>query len=185
LPAEFFDLTDAEALAVLSQSHDPGLLGLVQRILEGQRRWHRCIWEAESAADDPAIPALISHSERRLHLEAELAAEAGLPPHEVILDALVSNGARALPELWPASRGHAAEDGMAVAAQRPQEPQRRPTAPRVLHLFIGAGYGSDYAHRLRLAALRRLERAGITPRAPAAGHSLSGENGSISDGHRS
>jgi HD superfamily phosphohydrolase len=158
LPAQFFDLTDAQALAVLRNGLDRGLLALVQRIQEGQDRWHRCIWEAESAAGEPAIPVLLSHSGKRLRLEAELAAEAGLPPHEVILDALVSNGVRALPELWPLSRAHASEEGGADGVAQ------LPAAPRVLHLFIGAGYGSDYIRRLCQAAERRFSTVGISQR---------------------
>jgi HD superfamily phosphohydrolase len=154
LPAEFFDLTDSQALRVLGQGLDHGLLALVQRIEDSRERWHRCIWEAETAADDPMIPVLLSQSGKRLHLEAELAAEAGLPPQEVILDALVSNAVRALPQLWP-SRVRTGD------GELPGHPEAVPLGPRVLHLFIGAGYGGDYAHRLRLAALRRFGRAGV------------------------
>jgi HD superfamily phosphohydrolase len=162
LPAEFFDLTDAAALAVLQLGLDRGLLALVQRIEEGQHRWHRCIWEAESAAGEPAIPVLLSTVDKRLRLEAELAAEAGLPPHEVILDALVSNAVRALPELWPlSSRAHGAEEG---EAEGPPQPEPLLEAPRVLHLFIGAGYGSDYVRRLCQAAERRFSTVGINQR---------------------
>jgi HD superfamily phosphohydrolase len=157
LPAEFFDLTDSQALRVLGRSLDRGLLALVHRIQDSEERWHRCIWEAETAADEPMIPVLLSQSGKRLHLEAELAAEAGLPPHEVILDALVSNAVRALPELWPSRR----RTGDGELSRHQVEVM---LAPRVLHLFIGEGYGGDYAHRLRLAALRRFGRAGVVAR---------------------
>jgi HD superfamily phosphohydrolase len=178
LPAGFFDLTDSQALAVLRQGLDRGLLALVQRITQGQDRWHQCVWEAETAADEPVIPVLLSQSGKRLSLEAELAAEAGLPPHEVILDALVSNAARALPELWPLSRNRS-DDG---ESPHREPPESEFVAPRVLHLFMGAGYGSDYAHRLRLAVLRRLGRAGITPRTPRSGVELTGGSG-VAAGH--
>jgi hypothetical protein len=159
LPAEFFDLTDARALQVLGQGLDRGLVALVNRVQESQDRWHRCIWEAETAASEPWIPELLSQSGKRLRLEAELAAEAGLPPHEVILDALVSNAERALPEPWPS------RDRIVDGAASAELQMEAPTAPRVLHLFIGAAYGGDYAHRLRLAVLRRFGRAaGVVPR---------------------
>ena len=64
-------------------------------------RWHRCIWEAEAASERANLPDLFTTARARLGLEADLAAEAGLAPHEVILSTLVSNAARALPPLTP------------------------------------------------------------------------------------
>ncbi|MGO8951663.1 MAG: HD domain-containing protein [Ktedonobacterales bacterium] len=154
LPDDFFDLTDGEALSVLGQALNRGLLALVQRVEGGRDRWHRCIWEGETDAEAPVIPAHLVRAEKRLQLEAELAAEAGLASHEVILDALVSNAFRPLPPVWLPS-GHLGE---------PNAELRLPTPPRVLHLFIGVGYGSDYVRRLCQAAERRFGKLGISHR---------------------
>jgi hypothetical protein len=151
LPPDFFDLTDAEAFSVLSRGLDRGLLALIQRVKGDDERWHRCIWEAEAPVDEPTLPDLLSTARARLELEADLAAEAGLAPHEVILSVLVSNAARALPPLTP-SPYHA--DG------RTTHPSSPPPSPRMIHVFMAAGFGRDYAHRLRLAAERHFERLG-------------------------
>ena len=149
LPPDFFDLTDAEAFSVLGRGLDRGLLALLQQVKGDQERWHRCIWEAEAQPDEPALPNLLATARARLELEADLAAEAGLAPYEVILSSLVSNAARGLPPLTP-SPYHA--DGRALSPL--------PAPPRMVHLFMAAGYGRDYARRLRLAAERRFERVG-------------------------
>ena len=154
LPEDFFDLTDCEALSVLGQALNRGLLALVQRVEGSQDRWHRCVWEGETDADEPLIPLQLARADSRLQLEAELASEAGLDPHEVILDALVSNAFRALPPVSTPS-GHLGE---------PRVVPTLVTSPRVLHLFIGAGYGSDYARRLSQAAERRFAGLGVHPR---------------------
>lgn len=154
LPPDFFDLTDAGALALLGSALDRGLLALVRRVQSDATQWHRCIWEAEAPADERALPALLAHAEGRLATEAQLAAEAGLAPHEVICDALVSNALRALPPLATANRS-----GPLIAQPEP------PTPPRVLHLFMAAGYGNDYARRLQRAAERRFAPLGVCPRA--------------------
>ena len=147
LPPDFFDLTDTEAFSVLSRGLDRGILLLLQQVKGDQERWHRCIWEAEASPNQPTIPDLFTTARARLELEAHLAAEAGLAPHEVILSTLVSNAARALPPLTP-SPYHA--DGPALPPP--------PAPPRMIHLFMASGYGRDYARRLRLAAERRFER---------------------------
>jgi hypothetical protein len=147
LPPDFFDRTDMEALSILEAGLDRGLLALVQRIQSGHDRWHHCIWEAVSRPDDHALPAVLATAGGRLKLEADLAAEAGLSPHEVILDALISSAGRALPPFTPLPPG-------TPAASSPALPPLAP--PRVAHLFIAAGYGGDYVRRLRLAAERRL-----------------------------
>jgi hypothetical protein len=150
LPPDFFDLTDAEAFSVLGRGLERGLLALMPRISGDQERWHRCIWEAEAPPDEPALPDLLSTARARLELEADLAAEAGLAPYEVILSTLVSNAVRALPPLVPSP--HLADER---AVPLP------PAPPRKIHLFMAAGYGRDYARRLRLAAERRLEHLGV------------------------
>jgi hypothetical protein len=164
LPSDFFDLTDAEALAVLGAGRTRGLLALVQRIKGDHNRWHRCIWEAVTPPDDQRFPALLSTAGERLTLEAELAAEAGLSPHEVILDSLVSSAARALPPLIPGAPGvSSTPPSGGPAAAKPLLP------PRVTHLFVASGYGSDYVRRLTLAAERRFGGQDIRTGPPQGG----------------
>jgi hypothetical protein len=150
LPSDFFDLTDAEALSVMSRGLDRGLLALVQRIKGDQEKWHRCIWEAEADPEEPTLPRLLASARARLELEAQLAAEAGLSPHEVIVSAFVSNAARALPPLTPPPY-HPGAHAVPTA----------PTSPRMMHLFMESSHGRDYARRLRLAAERHFGHLGL------------------------
>jgi hypothetical protein len=164
LPPDFFDLTDAEALSVLGSGLTRGLLALVQRIKGEHDQWHRCIWEAVSRPDDQRLPARLSTAGERLRLEADLAAEAGLSPHEVILDSLVSSAGRALPPFTPGAPGVSSTlPSGGLAAAEPLLPSR------VTHLFIASGYGSDYARRLSLAAERRFGGHEIRTGAPQGG----------------
>ena len=157
IPDDFFDLTDCQAFAALGRALDRGLLALVERVQAGFDRWHYCVWEAHTDANNSEIPSLLETSSKRLRLEAELAAEAGLAPHEVILDALVSNAVRALPPLWPTS-GRLGERGGQADSREELAP---PAPPRVLHLFIGSGYSNDYTRRLSQAAERRFGPLGV------------------------
>jgi hypothetical protein len=155
LPPDFFDYTDAEAIHLLGQALDRGLVALIRRVAAGGAQLHRCIWEAETPPDAPALPALLAGWRERLALEAQLAAEAGLARHDVIVEALVSSAERPLPPMAPPNRPVA----LAWSAASPP-------APRVLHLFVSRTAERDYVRRLRLAAERRFVPLGATPRAP-------------------
>lgn len=155
LPPTFFDMTDGQALRLLEQALDRGLVALVQRVQSDARMLHRCVWEGETSARSQAVPAILAGWRERLTLEARLAAEAGLAPHEVILDTIVSKAERRLPPFAPAQRSN----GQAGASTPPA-----PQAPRVLHLFVAAGTAPDYTRRLHMAAERYFIPLGVTPR---------------------
>ena len=152
LPPDFLDCTDAQALAILSHALDRGLIALVQRVRAGKEHVHRCVWEAEVSPESPAIPATLARWRERLALEARLAGEAALAPHEVIVETIVSNASRALPPI--------------AAGSSPTALTRHPTppaAPRMLHLFVACDAGRDYVRRLRMAAERHLVVMGAVP----------------------
>lgn len=165
LPADFFDLTDEQAFAVLGRGLDRGLLALlalVQRVRAGERAVHRCVWEAEVPPEAAAIPDILARWRERLALEARLAAEAGLAAHEVVVEALVSSAARALPPTARATRSGALAPGSLTLQPEP------PAAPRILHVFIAAGSPPDYTRRLRIAAERVLVPLGAVYRSDGA-----------------
>lgn len=153
LPPDFFDFTDAQALALFTRALDRGLVALVERVQAGPEALHRCVWEAEAPAALAEIPARFARWRDRLALEARLAAEAALAPHEVIVEALVSSGVRALPPIAPTA--HPRE----LLWQPEPEP-----SPRVLHVFVAAGVGRDYQRRVRVAAERLFCPLGAVPR---------------------
>ena len=152
LPDNFFDLTDVQALRLLGQALHRGLEALVQRVRAGERQQHCCVWEAE--APGPAIPALLRGWHERLTLEQQLAQEAALAPHEVIVEAVVSRARRALPPL-----ARAGESGTFVGMAAP------PPAPRMLHVFAAHDAAPDYIRRLRLAVERYFAPLGARSRA--------------------
>jgi uncharacterized protein len=149
LPPDFLDCTDAQALTILSRALDRGLIALVQRVRAGKEHVHRCVWEAEVPLESQAIPATLARWRERLALEARLAGEAALAPHEVIVETIVSNAGRTLP---PISSGNS-------PATLARQPELAP-APRVLHLFAARDAGRDYVRRLRMAAERHLVAMG-------------------------
>lgn len=156
LPAGFFDLTDRAALRALELALDRGPVELVRRVRAGDGWLHRCAWEAEIAPGARAIPEMVARWRERLALEAALAAEVGLSPRDVIVEVLVSGAARALPPFAPERRPD--------ALVWPPEPAR---SPQVLHLFLPADAGRDYARRLRQAAERMLNPLGAVARCGA------------------
>lgn len=158
LPPDFLDCTDAQALAILCRALDRGLVALVQRVRLGKEHVHRCVWEAEVPPEFPAIPATLARWRDRLALEAQLAGEAALAPHAVIIEALVSNAGRALPPI-------AAGSSPAALTRQPDPPP----APRVLHLFAARDTAPDYLRRLRMAAERHLVPMGAVPRSDSQG----------------
>ena len=162
LPPDFFDLTDEQAFQALSRALDRGVLALVQRVRAGEPAVHRCVWEAEVPPDAPAIPDILAKWRERLSLEAHLAAEAGLAAHEVVVEALVSSAARALPPTARATRSGSLAPGSLAFQPEP------PPAPRILHLFIAAGSPPDYVRRLRMAAARALPPLGAVYRGDGA-----------------
>jgi HD superfamily phosphohydrolase len=152
LPDNFFDLTDVQALRLLGHALHRGLVALVQRVRAGEHQHHGCVWEAE--APGPTIPALLRGWRERLALEQQLAQEAALAPHEVIVEAVVSRAGRALPPL-----AKAGTFGTFVGMAAP------PPAPRMLHVFAARDAAPDYIRRLRLAAERHFALLGARPRA--------------------
>jgi hypothetical protein len=147
LAETFLDLTDAQALALLAGCADRGVATLAQRVGAGSARYHACVWEAPaSAVKLPASPLVDWRP--RLELERSLAAEAGLAPHDVILEVLTSRAHRALPP----RAGHTPM----TARQAPA-----PMVPPVIHLFVSAEAPRDYRHRLRAATERRLRDLGV------------------------
>jgi HD superfamily phosphohydrolase len=147
LPESFLDLTDTQALALLSSCADRGAATLAQRVDAGSARYHICLWEAPASAARLPGSALVDWRPR-LELERSLAAEAGLAPHEVILELLTSRARRALPPLA----------GSTPATMRP--PAAAPEPP-VIHLFVSAEAPRDYRHRLRTATERHLRELGV------------------------
>jgi hypothetical protein len=107
------------------------------------------VWEAEVPLASQAIPATLARWRERLALEARLAGEAALAPHEVIVEAIVSNAGRTLPPI-------AAGNSPATLARQPE----LAPSPRVLHLFAARDAGRDYVRRLRMAAERHLVAMG-------------------------
>lgn len=158
LPPTFFNMTDGQALRVLELALDRGLVTLVQRVQNDASRLHRCVWEGETPAHSQAIPTLVAGWRERLALEARLAAEAGLAPHEVILSTLISKAERRLPPFASTPRSLAQEQSSAQDTQH---------SPRALHLFVAAGTAPDYVRRLRMAAERCFVPLGVTPKEDA------------------
>ena len=104
------------------------------------------------------FPARFARFRDRLAVEAQLAAESALAPHEVIVEALVSSGARALPPIATTptmTTGHPRE-----LVWQPEPPP----SPRVLHVFVAAGVGRDYQRRARVAAERMFRPLGAVAR---------------------
>ena len=159
LPPTFFDMTDGQALHLLGQAGDRGLVALVRRVQSEASQTHRCVWEGETSAQAHAIPAILTGWRERLALEARLAGEAGLAPHEVILSSIISKADRRLPPFIPTLR---------ALAQMGATTQDTPCAPRVLHLFVAAGTAPDYVRRLQMAATRTFVSLGVKPREDAA-----------------
>ena len=158
LPPDFFDFGDEQALDLFARALDRGLVALVERVRSGPEALHRCVWEAEAPAAQPEIPARFARFRDRLAVEAQLAAESALAPHEVIVEALVSSGARALPPIATTptmTTGHPRE-----LVWQPEPPP----SPRVLHVFVAAGVGRDYQRRARVAAERMFRPLGAVPR---------------------
>ena len=159
LPTEFLDMTDAQALDSLAGSSHRGVATLIARVrARGYEQHHTCLWEAAIPNGAPAADALGTWR-KRLSLEAELASEAGLGAHEVIIEAVVSRAGRALPPFSASGRS-----GTFTRLPAP------PPAPYMLHLFVAAHTPRDYQRRLRAAAERRLGGLGVAP--PAGGDGL-------------
>jgi hypothetical protein len=147
LSEAFLDMTDAAALALLSACADRGVATLAQRVGAGSAHYHTCLWEAPASAAKLPGSQLLDWRPR-LELERSLAAEAGLAPHDVILEVLTSRARRALPPL-------------AGRAAAPAHPISAVAEPPVIHLFVSVEAPRDYRHRLRTATERRLRDLGM------------------------
>jgi len=151
LPAGFFDMTDSAALTYLGRRERSGQALLVEQVMHDSL--FACVWEAEIPRDDSAIIQLIGSSRGdRNAMEETLAAEAGLAPHEVIVEAVTTSAHRELPPLL-------ASNGGETAARESQVDE----APTIVHLFVTPSAGRDYQRRLRMAAERRLGALGVLP----------------------
>jgi hypothetical protein len=150
LPAGFFDMTNSAALIYLGRRERSGQALLVDQVMRDSL--FACVWEAEIPLDGSAIPRLVGSRRDRNALEETLAAEAGLAPHEVIVEAVPTTAQRELPPLLMANGGE-------PAARAPQVDE----APTIVHLLVDPGAGRDYQRRLRMAAERRLGALGALP----------------------
>ncbi len=152
LTPSFFELTDAEALSFARLSGNRGAAALVESALDD--RLYRCVYEAVLPDDAGWISALQQSWRDRLTLEAQLAAEAGLSPHDLVTEALVSSASRALPPI-----GNSATEREAEVLALNTTP-----APCVLHVFVSPAVPRDYVRRLRMAVARLYEPQGANPR---------------------
>jgi hypothetical protein len=153
LPVGFFDMTDSAALTYLGRRERSGQALLVEQVMRDSL--FVCAWEAEIPRDGSAIMRLVGSRRDRNALEETLAAEAGLAPHEVIVEAVPKSAQRELPPLLTAH-------GSEASARVPQAPQED-EAPTNFHLFVDPGAGRDYQRRLRMATERRLGALGAFP----------------------
>lgn len=143
----FFDLTDAEALRMLSDALDPQVARIARRVMA--RACYECVWEAEVPPETEALDATFRTWRGRLGIEARLAGEAGLAADELVLDLVTSAARRALPP---------------VLGQSATSVPTQPLAKRALHLMVAPGIGRDYVRRLQMAAARLLVPMGASPR---------------------
>jgi uncharacterized protein len=152
LPDDFLEMTDDAALRCLAEAAVPGAAQITQRVAAGNEQRYVCALEADITA---AHAARVPFAEWRAHLrwEAEVAGEAGLAPHEVIAEVVVSSAGRPLPPLSATGRA-----GTFVWLPAPLP------APRVLHIFVPTGTPRDYIRRLAAAAERRLAAFSIVSR---------------------
>ncbi|MGE5334468.1 MAG: HD domain-containing protein [Nitrososphaerota archaeon] len=150
LPRRFFDMTDGAVLAFLGRQRNNGQAALVGHVMRDSL--YTCVWEAEIPQEHSALPDLFGRWHGRLELEATLAAESGLAPHEVVADVLVSSAYRELPPLLSGG-------GIASAHEPPPD-----APPCIFHLFVAPSAGRDYQRRLRMAAERYLCAMGAVPR---------------------
>ena len=152
LDEALFDETDVGALRLLRRC--PSSRPLVERALA--RDPYVVIWEAGAPPERPEIASLFAGWRQRLALEDRIAAESGLPAHEVVVVYVVSRVARALPPLL--SRVGIANGAPASA------PASAPAPEHGVRLIVPAGAGRDYIRRARMAAERALGELGATPR---------------------
>lgn len=145
LPPGFFDMTDGQALDLVRARREGGAGRLAGRVVANQL--YACVWEAV-VPDESGLVALTGRWRERLRLESALAAEAGLLPHEVVTDVVVSSAARQLP---PLGLG-----GPVLGYGQP--------SPRIFHLFVAPSASRDYLWRLRGAAERHLAAYGARAR---------------------
>lgn len=150
LPAGFFDMTNSAALTYLGRRERSGQALLVEQVMRDSL--FTCVWEAEAPRDDSAIMRLVGSRRDWNALEDALAAEAGLAPHEVVVEAIATSAQRELPPLLTANGGETAVQALQVDE-----------APAIFHLFVAPGAGRDYQRRLRMAAERRLGALGALP----------------------
>src|SRR5690348_2598412 len=130
LPSGFFDMTDSAALTYLGRRERSGQALLVEQVMRDSL--YACVWEAAGPLDDSVILQLGGSRRDRNALEETLAAEAGLAPHEVVVEAVPTSAQRELPRLATASDSE-------TATRAPQEDE----APTIVHLLVVPTAGRD------------------------------------------
>ncbi|HLY29528.1 MAG TPA: HD domain-containing protein [Ktedonobacterales bacterium] len=159
----FFDLTDDQALRFLEDHTSYECAQLIAQVRAG--RLYQRVWQGQaslpldvgvteddgqSLANDPLLASL-GDWRKRLALEARLAAETGLLPHEVIVSLITSSAGRALPPLVTTGQLRDLRDNSVLRhLPRPSPPRR------MLSVFAAGDAGRDYRWRLRAAAERHL-----------------------------
>lgn len=151
----FFDTTDAEALRLLREGVSPGAATLALAATRDQL--YTRVWEVSAPTQDDALAALFARGQSRLALEERVAHEAGLAPHEVVLNYTIARGERALPPILAPMPGRAAPVASAPITSASPAP-----AARTISLLIARAAGRDYVRRARMAVERALGGLGVS-----------------------
>ena len=151
----FFDTTDAEALRLLREGVSPGAATLALAATRDQL--YTRVWEVSAPTQDDALAALFARGQSRLALEERVAHEAGLAPHEVVLNYTIARGERALPPILAPMPGRAAPVSSAPITSASPAP-----AARTISLLIARAAGRDYVRRARMAVERALGGLGVS-----------------------
>lgn len=154
----FFDATDAHALWLLRSGGSAGAAALVEAVTRDHL--YTLAWEATVPEENDTIADLFAHWASRLAIEARVATEAALLPHEVALCYVVARGERPLPPVITPERGRAEplRPPVSLGASPVAHPQERS-----IRLFVPGAVGRDYVRRARMAAERALGALGAVP----------------------
>ncbi len=153
----FFNLTDGQALRLLRDGgvtgYSAGASALAQAALRDTL--YATVWSAASPAGAEPLASVFAQWRTRLAIEEQVAQEAGLFPHQVVLTLTTARDDRALPPLLPNDRSRAEPP-----ATGDDQPDSAPI--QTLRLLIAPGVGRDYVRRARMAAERALGALGAT-----------------------
>lgn len=151
----FFDLTDGQALRLLrdggATGYTTGAAALAQAALRDTL--YATVWSATTPVVLEPLASVFALWRTRLALEEQVAQEAGLFPHQVVLTLTTARGDRELPPLLVNDRSRAES-----LTTRDDQPSSAPT--QTLRLLIAPGIGRDYVRRARMAAERALGALG-------------------------